>query len=436
MEMAVTPLSVNVEPAGKSQVSLRVEAPASEVNDGIAGALQHLAGRVRIPGFRPGKAPPAMVERTVGWDAVRREAIEHLVPDLYRRAVEQAGLDPVGDPELDVGTLERDQPLALTATITVRPEVRLGDYLSLRVAEEKTEVTGEQVDEALEEVRRAHSELRDVERAAQAGDVIRGTLVMRRDGEPLSSEEAGERDIELDRSRLIDGIVDGIAGMSAGGSRTFDLTLPADYHREELRGASVSVETSVHVVRERELPPLDDQLAVRDGHGSTLDELRDHYRERLSTTAEQADRERFESDSLKALRDLASIDIPELMVEREIERELADLEYRLASMGLPIDKYLEITGATMEKLRGERRETAVQRVKLELALDALAREEAIEVDEAQVNREANRLAEGQRLDASQRRRLRDLARRDLRRRAAGSRLLEITRGPEDEFVQT
>jgi trigger factor len=434
--MAVSPLSVNVERKPDSQVTLRVEASPQQVNESIALALRHLAGRVRIPGFRPGKAPAAMVERTVGWGAVSRDAVDHLVPDLYRQAIEQAGLDPVGDPELQVGALERDRPLEVTATVTVRPEVRLGDYASIRAAQESPEVTEQQVEEALEEVRRAHSELHEVDRPAREGDVIRGSLVMRRESEPLSSEDPGERDIELSRDRLIDGIVDGLTGVAAGDERAFDLTLPADYQREELRGARVTVAAKVSSVRERELPALDDSLATRDGHGSTLDELRAHYRERLQVAAAEAAQERFESEALQAFRELAIVEIPEVMVQREVDRLVADLEYRLAALGLPLDKYLEVSGQTMEKLRGERREAAVQRVKLELALDELARAEGIEVDEAQVDRESRRLSEGRRLDASQRRRLRDLARRDLRRRAAAERVLEIARSPRPEFVQT
>lgn len=434
--MAVAPVFVKVEPKGNSQVALHVEASVEDVNGSVNLALQHLARRVRLPGFRPGKAPAAMIERAVGWEAVRRDATEHLVPDLYRRAVEQAAIEPVGEPELEVGTLERDQPLTFTATVTVRPEVQLGDYEALRVQEPKTEVTDQQVEEALEQVRRGHSSLRDVDRPATEGDVIRGTLVLRRDEEQLTSEDSGERDIELDRARLIDGIVDGIAGMSAGEAKSFEVTLPEDYHREELRGATVSVDAAIKAVRERDLPPLDDELASADGHGPTLGELRAHYRERLVTAAQEDDQERYESDVLTALRDLARVEIPELMVEREIQRQLADLEYRLAAMGLPLEKYVELTGQTLEKLRGERRESAVSRVKLELALDALANAEGIEVDEAQVDRETKRLAEGQRLDAPQRRRLRDIARRDLRRRAAGSRILEIARSEAPEFVQT
>src|ERR1019366_7856578 len=286
--------------------------------------------------------------------------------------------------------------------------VDLRDYLTLRVPMETTETTEESIDQAIQEARRRHSELADVDRAAQAGDVIRCTLVMRRGDEVLTGGDE-ERELELDRELVIPAIVDGVIGLTAGESRSFETTLPQDYRQEELRGATVTIDVTVHAVRERTLPPEDDALAVLDGHGPTLEALRDYVR----------------------------VDVPEAMTDREIERQLADLEYRLASLGLPLDRYIEMIGQTMEALRAERRESAASRVRLELALDALAVAEGIEVDENQVEREARAVAEGRKVDAAQRRRLEDLARRDLRRRAAGQRLLEIVT-PEGvaDFVAT
>ena len=436
--MTDTPgMTVTVERKAASQVALQVEASAGEVDAAIDASLRRLASRVRIPGFRPGKAPAAMVERAVGWEAVRHETVDHLVPDLYRRALDESGVEPVTDPELDLGELERDKPLKFTATVTVKPEVDLRDYQSLRVPMETTEVTDERVEEAIQGARRRHGELADVDRAAQAGDVLRCTLVMRRGDEVLSGGDAEERELELDREQVIPAIVDGVLGLTAGESRTFETTLPEDYRQEELRGATVTIDVAVHAVRERALPPEDDSLAVLDGHGSTLDELREYYRTRLTEEAAEQDRESHEAAALEALRDHVRVDIPEAMVEREIERQITDLEFRLGSLGLPLDRYLEMSGQTRDALRAERRESATQRVRLELALDALANAEGIEVDESQVQREATTVAEGRRVDAAQRRRLEDLARRDLRRRAAGQRLLEIVSpGEAAGFVAT
>ena len=173
-----------------------------------------------------------------------------------------------------------------------------------------------------------------------------------------------------------------------------------------------------------------------DGHGPTLEDLREHYRTALAVEAADQDRERHEGAALEALRDHVRVDVPEAMIEREIERQLADLEYRLGSLGLPLDRYLEMSGQNVAALRAERRESATSRVRLELALDALAGAEGIEVDENQVEREARAVAEGRRVDATQRRRLEELARRDLRRRAAGQRLLEIVTPDDSNFVAT
>jgi trigger factor len=422
-------ISVAVERQPASRVQLRVEAPASDLDAAVSAALRRLAGRVRLPGFRPGKAPAAMVERAVGWDTVRQEAVDALLPELYSRALDQAGVQPVDDPDLDLSPVERGQPFVFTATVTVRPDVELGDYTALRVDLPSTEVTDEQVDEMIEELRRRNSELRDVERPAQSGDVLRCSLAMRRGDEVLSGDEENNRDLDIDRERLLPGLADALIGMEAGQARSFQLSLPEDFAREELRNATVDVDVKVAAVRERILPPLDDSLALFDEeHGTTLEGLRADYRKRLEELSSERDREAFEAAALEKLRDHAAVELPESMVEREIDRQLADLEARLQQMGMPLDRYLEYTSTTVEKLRGERREAAVQRLRLELALDALAQAEGIEVDEAAVVREEQRVAQGRKLTAQQRRRLHQGAHVDLARRAAGERLVEIVRG--------
>jgi trigger factor len=421
-------LTVSVERQPGSQVELSVEAPASEVDTAVQQALRRLSGQVRLPGFRPGKAPAHLVERAVGWDAVRREAADRLIPTLYLRALAQAGVKAVGDPEqLEVGDFERGKPVTFKATVTVQPEIDLGDYTSIRVEDETTEITDEKVDTALEEVRKGHSELVDVtDRPAQAGDIVTATLSMTRDGETVAEPE--DRDVELDRERVLPGLVDGILGLSAGDSGSTEVVLPEDYSREELRGATVTFHIEVKRIRERVLPPLDDSLAVLDKHGETLDELREHYRTVLVETAERIDRERYEAQVLTAFRDSVSFDVPEVMIEREIDRQLRDTEVRLAQAGMRLDKYLEYTGQTLEKIRGEAREPAVARVKLELVLDALATAEGIEVDHSQVEREVERLAGGRKLGHDDRHRLEHAAERDLRFRGAAERAVEIARG--------
>lgn len=426
MTTATPELSVFVERKPGWIVELTVEAPPEDLDQALGEAGQKLGARLRIPGFRPGKAPAVLVERVVGWEALRNAAAEDLIPRLYARAVEQEDLNPVGDPSVTIGTLERGQPVKFSAEVAVRPVVDLGDHLALRVEPRHTEVTEADVNSAVEEVRRALSEIVEVSRPAQAGDVLRCVLVMRRGEEVLSGGE--DRDLELDRERLIPGLVDALLGLEAGAERHFPLTLPTDYPQEELRGVTVDAEARILGVRERTLPPLDDELAKRDGNGQTVDEMRTHYRTRLIDAAAQGDEEGFHSDVLKALRERVKIDLPAAMVERELDREMASLEVRLAELGLRFDRYLEYTGGSVEKLRQDRRPAAADNVRLELALDALARAEQLEVDELQVEREMEKIAVGRRLTAGDRRRLRTAARTDLVRRAAAERAYEIASG--------
>lgn len=421
-------LTVSVEPQPGSQVELAVEAPSSEVDTAVQQALRRLSGQVRLPGFRPGKAPAALVERAVGWEAVRREAADKLIPTLYLRALAQAGVEAVGDPdELEVGDFERGKPITFKARVTVKPEVELGDYASIRVDEEITEIDEEKLDAALEEVRKGHAELVEVtDRPAQAGDVVTATLGMSRDGVRVAEPE--ERDVELDRERVLPGLVEGILGLSAGKSSTSEVVLPDDYSAEELQGATVVFDITVNRIKERKLPPLDDSLAVLDKHGETLEELRAHYQQVLTEAAERLDRERYEGAVLTAFRNSVSFDVPDVMIEREIDRQLRDTEMRLNQAGMRFDRYLEYTGQTLEKIRGEAREPATMRVKLELVLEALAAAEGIEVDHSQVDREVDRLAAGRKLSHEDRHRLEHAAERDLRFRGAAERAVEIARG--------
>jgi trigger factor len=423
---ATSELSVFVERKPGWMVELTVEAPAEELDRSLEDAARRLGARIRIPGFRPGKAPAVLVERTVGWDALRNAAAEELIPRLYSRAVDQENLEPVGDPSVRVGVVERGQPVKFTAEVAVRPVIDLGDYLSLRVDRQSTEVAESDVDAALEQVRRRFADLQEVSRPAQAGDVLRCVLVMRRGEEVLSGGD--ERDLELDRESLVPGLVDALIGLEANAERRFPLTLPGDYPQEELRGVTVEADARIVAIRERLLPPLDEDLARRDGSGQTAEEMRAEHRRRLVEAAAADDEERFHSDVLRALAGRVKVDLPGALVERELDRELAALEVRLAELGLRFDRYLEYVGGTVEKLRQERRPRATENVRLELALSALAAAEGLEVDELQVEREVERAGAGRRLSAQDRRRLHTAAHADLLRRAAAERAYEIASG--------
>ena len=425
-----TEFSVEVERRPGSEVALSISAPAADVEKAIDAALRRLARQIRVPGFRPGKAPAAVVERQVGWEAVRHEAFDELIPPVYLRALDEAKIDPVSDPTVDLKPeqIQRGQGVAFTATVTVKPDVDLGDYAAIRVEEPTTEVTDAQLDELLEEVRHRHSTLVDVDREAKLGDVLHGTLKMTYGEEVLSGASDDERDLELDEERLLPGLAQSVVGMKAGQERSFDITMPEDFQREDLRGKTVNVDVKASVIKERVLPAIDDDLAKLDGRADTAEEMRDFYRQQLVARAEQEMTQKFEADVMTALIDSITVDIPELMVNAEIDRQIRELASRMEQMGISWEQYLQYSNETVEKLRGERRDGATQRVRLELALDALAEQEGLEVDESAVEREEKRVASGMKLNAQQRRRLHQMTHVDLRRQAAAQRMLEIARG--------
>lgn len=423
-------MEVQVERKPGSEVTISVVAPASEVDRAAEEAVRRFAQRMRIPGFRPGKAPVTIVERQLGWPTIRQETIETLVPELYIDAMEREGIQPVGDPkyDVDVETVERGSELRFTATVTVRPEVDLGDYTALRVEPVSDEVTDKDIDDTIQGLRERHSVVSDVERGAQLGDVVNCTLEMK-DGETVVGGTDGEeRDLDVDPTRLIPGLPENLVNMSAGEEKDFKLTLPEDFSREELRGKEVDVHAKVLVVRERVLPEFDDALAELDGHGPTADDLREFYVNQLRQVAEREAKEKYEEAVLTAFRNSLNIDVPDLLIEAEIDSQIRELEYRFESMGLPFHQYLAAAKQSLVEIRAEKREAAVQRVRLELGLDTLANKEQIELDESAVVAEEKRAAAGRKLTAGQRRTLHRMAHTDLRRQAAAARLMEIARG--------
>ena len=360
----VAELEVEVEHLPSSQANLTVTAPASEVDRAIVRALSQLSRQVRLPGFRPGKAPASVVERAVGWEAVRQEAIDLLLPELYQRAVRQEQLEPVSQPNVAEVELDRGQPFHFVASVVLRPEVKLGDYGEIRVPLETKEVPEADIDGTVDALRQRYAQLTDVgERGIEASDVVTAELSMIHNGEPVGTPGQVQV-LDLQRGELLPGMAEQLLGATAGAEPVeITVTLPEDYAREELRGEMVTVTTKVTRIQLKELPALDDNLAAIAGHGETLD----------------------------ALLELAKTDVPEPMIQAEIDHQLRDLERRLAESGVSLDTLLSVEGQSLEQLRGERRQSAAERVRLELALGQIARQEGLQPADEEVSAALTRL---------------------------------------------
>jgi len=396
---------VDTERKPGSQVVLSVEVDADQVSKSIDQAYSRLAPRVRIAGFRPGKAPRPMIEREIGWPALRQEALDLLLATAYNSALDEAGLDPIDVPRVEVQQFDRGQSMRFTATVSVKPEITLKEYKDIRVPRPRTEIGDVDVDEALERLRGRFAELHAVERPVQVGDFLTVDTHILKSGAVLIGESQTDAQLEVDKERLIPGLADGLIGQAIGESRDIRLALPADYPKKDLAGSDVVFRVTVKSVKERRLPALDDELARQVGRGETLAELRQEVHDELQEAAHQADEQRFENDVLKALDERMEAEIPEALIDREVNRRVRELELRLQEQGVKMERYLEYTNSSVDVMKAEQRPQAVQKVRLELALETVAEREGLTVSEAEIETAVtNALAEDEQVS----RRTRDL----------------------------
>ena len=377
-------VKVDTERKPGSQVVLSVEVDADQVSRSIDQAYSRLAPRVRIAGFRPGKAPRPMIEREIGWPTLRQEALDLILPTAYNSALDEAGLDPIDVPRVDVQQFDRGQPMRFTATVSIKPEITLKDYRDIRVPRPRTEMGDKDVDDAIERLRARFAELHAVERPVQAGDFLTVDTHILKSGAVLIGESQTDAQLEVDKERLINGLAEGLTGQVPGETRDIRLALPADYPKKDLAGSDVVFRVTMKSIKERRLPPLDDELARQVGRGETLVELRQEVHDELQDAAHQADEQRFENDVLKALDERMEAEIPEALIDREVNRRLRELESRLQEQGVKMERYLEYTNISLDVLKAEQRPQAVQKVRLELALETVAEHEGLTVSEAEV----------------------------------------------------
>ncbi|MEO6796143.1 MAG: trigger factor [Candidatus Dormibacter sp.] len=378
-------VKVETEKKPGSQVVLTVEVPEDQVKQSIDVAYSRLAPRVRIAGFRPGKAPRPMIERELGWSVLRQEALDILLPVAYNAAVAEAHIDPIDNPRVDVQQFDRGQPMRFSATVSVKPDVELKDFTDIRVPRPQTEIGDTDINEAIERLRARFAELHAVERPVHAGDFLTVDLHLLKSGAVLVGESQTDAQLEVDAERLLPGLAAGLEGQAVGETRDIALTLPADYPKKDLASAHVIFRVTVKSIKERLLPPLDDELARLVGRGETLDGLREELRDELQDAASRADEQRFENEVLTALDERLQVEVPEALIDQEIDRRLRELELRLQEQGIKVDRYLEYTKTTVEALRAEQRAPAVQKVRLELALATVAERAGVTVPDSEID---------------------------------------------------
>ena len=369
---------------------LEIEVPSDEVDRHFENAYRHVAERTKVPGFRPGKAPRQVIDRFVGHGSVLAEVIDHLVSDSYEKALNETAVMPIDQPEVDIdpAALTEGQSITFTATVPVRPDVELGAYTDYPFTLEVPEVTDDQVEQVIGELREQQATLRPIDgRGAQNGDIASVKFVGTIDGEPFEGGSADRMPLVIGEDRMIPGWEDNLVGLAIGGSKGFDVTFPDDYRVEELRGKDAHFEVELLDLREKVLPEVDDEFAKSVGDVSTVDELRTEIRDAMEKRAEAEARHSFGDRIIDFASSNANVELPEVMVANEIEIMRDELQTRLAQQRVGLEQYLALSKQTPEELTAELREPASRRVKTLLVLSAIADKEGIDATDERIEAE-------------------------------------------------
>lgn len=380
-------VSVKRENLPGSQVALTIEVSAERVGEAWSEAIEHMSRRLKVPGFRPGKAPRRIVESHLGADAIREHAIDDLVPVLVGDALREEGIEPIDRPRVDIIKFSPGEAGRLTATVSVMPAVTLPDLATIKLERPKTEVDDAMVQRRLDELLDAQASLEPVERPVQDGDVVVADLdVFDDEGKELESAQRRAMEIEVKEGVLIPELRAVLPGTPIDGSTEAEVDMPEDAADVELRGKHVRLRMTVRGVKEKKLPRLDDALAqqVSAGEVQTALELKIKIRRDLEEQAHRLDELAHEQQVLKAAVEASQVEVPPALIDHEVEHRLEELEQSLASRGLKAEPYFSYLGTTRAKWLADARPEADARLKVDLVLEELSRRFAIEPGEAEV----------------------------------------------------
>lgn len=386
------PLTAEVTSLEANRVRLQVAVPQDEVRREMDRAIRQVGREVRVPGFRPGKAPPEVVVQRVGRDAIVQEMLKGALGSWYAAAVAEAGVSPIDDPELDLEDVPEEGDLTFTATVDVKPKAALGRYKGLEVGKADPEVPEGALEQQLERLREQAGRLTPVDRPARQGDFLVIDFDGTSEGRRIRQATARDQVVQLGGGRLVPEFERALTGRSAGETVTLTVTYDRSDQRDELRGRTVEYTVTVKAVQERELPPLDDELAVGVSEFDTLDELTADIVRRLGEVAQAQVDELFRRMVIDAVTENAAVDVPRVMVDRRVGTILAQTAQQLPE-GISFEDYLAATGRTLQEVVEELRPDAEMALRRELVVEAVAEAEGIEVTDEEVEEQVRRDAE-------------------------------------------
>jgi trigger factor len=389
-------MSVSVERNG-NEATLKITLTTEEVAEGFKKAVARVNKQVTIPGFRKGKAPRRVLEIHVGKDAIKDEAFQILANGEYRKAIEENKLMPVADPELKEQKFEEGQPMEVNLLVTLRPEPELGEYKNLDVAKNVKKITDKDVDEALEALQKRAAKLvaapegKKLEKGDMATIDFTGTI----DGKPFEGGEGKGYPLEIGSGAFIPGFEDQLIGVGKGESKDVNVTFPEDYMAKELAGKAAVFKVDVKDIKVREIPEVTDELVAANSDSKTVEEYRKKTAERMQKAEDDRAEQQYRRDLLNKAIENAKFEVPQVMVDQRANQMMDELAMNLEAHKMSLPMYLQYLGKDVKTYRDEQKPAALENIKTDLVLDAIAEKEGLKVSEEEAVAEMQQIADAQ-----------------------------------------
>ncbi len=374
---------------------LTVTVPAEKVDKALDQAFKKVVKQINVPGFRKGKVPRPIFEQRFGVEALYQDAVDILLPEAYGEAIDETGINPVAQPEINVTQIEKGKEFIFEATVTVEPEVKLGEYKGLEIDKQDTGLTDEELQESIDHSLGHLAEMVVKEDGVvKNGDTVNIDFTGSVGGEEFDGGQAEGYDLEVGSGSFIPGFEGQLEGMKVDEEKDVVVTFPEEYHAEELAGKEATFKTKVNEIKFKDVPELNDEIANElDSNAETVDEYKENLRKRLTeqkvTEAENTEKE----EAINKATENTTIDIPEAMVNTELDRMIQEFGQRIQQQGLGIQTYYQISGQSEDQLREQMKDDAEQRVKTNLTLTAIADAENIEVSDEDIDKELEKMSE-------------------------------------------
>ncbi|HHV65909.1 MAG TPA: trigger factor [Peptococcaceae bacterium] len=387
-------MAVKVEQIEKNKVTLEIAVEAEQFTLAINRAAKKVAKEINIPGFRKGKAPRHIIERYVGKEYLANEALEPLLGPAYAQAVEETGIWPVARPEVEIIQAEEGKDVIFKAIVEVKPEVELGQYKGLGVPKKTVEITDEQVEEELKRRQERHAKLVPVEEGqVQDQDIVNIDFEGFIDGKAFEGGKGENHDLTIGSNTFIPGFEEQLKGAQKGQEVEVNVRFPDEYYSKELAGKEAQFKVKINSIKRKELAPLDDEFAKDISEFDTLAELRDDIKKKMLAAAEARANNEHRDEIIKKVVDNASVDIPEGMINSRIDSMIANLSANLSYQGVTMEQYYSYINSSEEQLRQNYRPQAIEDIKTELVLEAIAKKEGITISDEELEKEIEKQAQ-------------------------------------------